>query len=337
MFVLGAGVSVPFGFPTGKSLLRILTGDPVSPRTSEEKELQLSHERLVQLLEKGFGQGCMRSLIKDLKSSMPPSIDTWLDYRPSHKIMAKRAIAAVIYEYENRCIDHAHVSDNWFEWIFSRMLRNAPTLDLFLANKITFITFNYDRLLEWKLTQAIRGVFGEKDRDRIQEAAKSILDRIIHVHGSLRYSQNSTLEGSFGLVGFSGFKRMHSKNPDNQIEDYISDAAEGIRIIGEKGSNDAEINRAIDTLTHATKVVFLGFSYDERNLQVLGTKNWAKTKPSITYNGRTHRPVMGSAFGMRQAQRDAASSEFDDNENRILLGNSDLTCVPFCDEHVFLI
>jgi hypothetical protein len=106
--------------------------------------------------------------------------------------------------------------------------------------------------------------------------------------------------------------------------------SKSIRIIGETATTDYEYSY-VSLIEGADKIIFLGFGYDDRNLQVLRLKQRVNTLLSRSYASDWELPVIGSAYGMGKAQiRDAEAAI----HSNILLGDKHLSCVPFCNEYV---
>ena len=149
---------------------------------------------------------------------------------------------------------------NWVGYLYRRLpnpFRDLPN------ETVSFLTFNYDRSLEHFLFSALSDGFGA-DEPTCVAALEKI--PIIHLHGSL---------------GPLRWQARSERNPkitfENRPYETVSDgrtlgiATKGIRIVHEdvdqgKGS---DFPRAKHLLRTAKQIYFLGFGYDQINMQRL--------------------------------------------------------------------
>jgi len=89
VLVLGAGASVPFGFPTGQGLK-----DQVCAQT-------LQYPEKIQLLETlGFDKNKIARFRTALENSGRSSVDAFLEYREDFLDIGKTAISATLLPFE---------------------------------------------------------------------------------------------------------------------------------------------------------------------------------------------------------------------------------------------
>ena len=119
VFVLGAGVSVPFGFPSGDKLLQILSGKVNTKTDSNWQETLRLHEKVVQLLKaipehpnSTLDSDMVDRFVTSLKAADPPSIDTWLTHHKEYNELGKVAIATIISHFEAKSKSDAYESDD---------------------------------------------------------------------------------------------------------------------------------------------------------------------------------------------------------------------------------
>jgi hypothetical protein len=146
VFVLGAGASVPFGFPTGLSLTRLVV---------EHLEGKAGLYGVLTNILKLDG-AYVEQFCKTLLNSGKNSIDAFLEHRPDYMDVGKAAIAAALINYEvpRRIMEYAE--DNWLRYMYSHLSAN---FDEFSENKLSIITFNYDRIVEWFLLTSLQNSF----------------------------------------------------------------------------------------------------------------------------------------------------------------------------------
>jgi hypothetical protein len=170
VLVLGAGASCPYGFPTAKELknricevfasrtpaIRLL-GDNVAPA-----------EKFLEFREAFWKSGTA-------------SIDAFLKGRPEFLDVGKFAIAywLIPFESEANLFTPPGDSGDWYEYLSERL---NPSFDEFEHNKLSIVTFNYDRSLEHYLFSSLLNWHGRSVDDCVEKFEKL---PIIHVYGQL--------------------------------------------------------------------------------------------------------------------------------------------------------
>ena len=168
VLVLGAGASCPYGFPTAKQLkncicevfasrtpaIRLL-GDNVAPA-----------EKFLEFREAFWKSGTA-------------SVDAFLKGRPEFLDVGKFAIAYCLipFESESNLFTPPGDSGDWYGYLSERL---NPSFDEFEHNKLSIVTFNYDRSLEHYLFTSLMNWHGRSVDDCIEKFAKL---PIIHVYG----------------------------------------------------------------------------------------------------------------------------------------------------------
>ena len=157
----------------------------------------------------------------------------------------------------------------WYEYLWQML---DALFEDFLKSKLTIITFNYDRSLDYFIQRAIQSNFKKSE---LETALLCASVPMIHVHGKL---------GDFADVPYGG-------QPDDGgsvSEEMVICAAKGIKVIHEAVDDSLEFSAARQALAAAQRVYYVGFSYDERSMERLGTPSQAAV------NGE----VRGCRFGM---------------------------------------
>jgi hypothetical protein len=238
VFILGAGASMPYGFPSGTALLnriiQILKGDKGN---SFMEELGYSSESIHE-----FSQA--------LTYSGRTSIDLFLEYRPEFVEIGKAAIATALIpaEKEQNLFPDAK-DDNWYQYLYGCL---STDFDKFDSNKVGFVTFNYDRSLEHYLFTAMKNGYGKSDQECADKLSKI---PFVHVHGSL------------GCLPWQG----ESNRPyePEVTEETVRHSADRIKIICESIDQDEQFHQAHTLLKEAEQVCILGFGYNKVNLDRL--------------------------------------------------------------------
>jgi hypothetical protein len=310
VFILGAGASVPFGFPTGAELVRKILSVTKSDVPDRLQGL-LCEEVCARM---GFDRHLMKDLQLTLRHAQVGSIDEFLA-QPSHKRfveLGRFLIAAHVLPMENpdRLYEVGEgVNRNWYQLLWDHLRTHGSIERLIEEARITFVTFNYDRSLEHYLFSVFRHHF-ESDSSKIEEFLRR---SIFHVHGML---------GAYRKTS-GGASRRYS--PKHDLE-ALRKAMEGINIIHEVEAfpNQSEITRRLE---EADRVVFLGFQYHSENIRKL-------------FRGVRRRSmrVIGSCYGMSDMECAAARSrigqalQMDAKEVRVG-GASALGCYDFLRQH----
>ena len=265
VLILGAGASSDFSFPVGRSLLLQICRGLSAPD-------QYLFRRMVQECE--YDEQGVEEFRFALDHSGQQSVDAFLERRPEFLDIGKAAISCALIPYENEEGLFARSIDvRWYEYLFNRM--NTPWEE-FSNNKLSIITFNYDRSLEHYLFVSLKNTYGKDD-----EAVAGLLNKmaIVHIYGQL---------GRHPYLG--GEVRPYSQTITREI---VEQCVREINIVHED-TDPSVFASAHKVLENAEKVCFLGFGYDETNLKRLRLDALEQSAK-----------VYGSARGFEQAERDS--------------------------------
>jgi hypothetical protein len=279
--VLGAGASAPYGFPTGRGLLK-----EVLERLDPKNQYPVNYEQQCGWL--GFTDSQAIEFREVLLKSGKSSVDAFLEHRPEFIPIGKAAIALSLIPYEIEARLFEPRTGAWYEYLFTEL--NARRED-FGKNQVSVLTFNYDRSLEHYLSTALQNSYNLHSSE-CREMMKHI--PIIHLHGDL---------GSPPYMGGRPFAPEFSKQS-------LEQAATGIRIIHEGFDGDEHFARARKILQQSQKICFLGFGYDPTNIQRLGV-----------HGGDISARLMGSAYGLTRAESQRVRVRFQGQATHLELGN----------------
>lgn len=268
VLILGAGASIPFGFPSGRGLLVQICTNLRNATSDTFREL-VNH---------GFQAEEVANFGYELERSGQNSVDAFLERRPELIEIGKRAIsyALIPLENEDKLVTrtaHAH----WYEFLFARMA--DVSWDEFRHNNLSVITFNYDRSLEHYLFLSLKHTYGKDDSYTVKLLQATI--PIIHVYGQL---------GKHPYLGEGG--RPYEPTVSRETVEHC---ATEIRILHE-GEKAETFSKAHALLKEATTVCFLGFGYHRTNLERLRL-------PRIPEKSE----IFGSAFDLRKAENTAVA------------------------------
>jgi hypothetical protein len=265
VFIVGAGASLDFGMPLGSGLVNMI-------RNKMLGELGTHDQPIIESAQQTQLPGDYGEAGRDIAGGMivARSIDRFLETRkdkPLVTAIGKRAIAAVIAEqeaatplaagwrnldWETRDRALAASSGTWLAKIFSLLQEGIPPAEAHhIFENASFVTFNYDRMIEQYLLLAFQHTMG-----RSLLEATALLDAIpiIHVYGSLgnpRAQQNS--------VPFPVEQHHHY---------YLELMANNLRTFTEQ-CEDGVLERTNEIIAEAEVIVSLGFAFDPLNVTAL--------------------------------------------------------------------
>ncbi len=250
VLILGAGASMPYGFPSGRELFFNIKKGLVG-------RSQGTQHLWGKLLTLGIKERILLEFQSALNYADPPSVDAFLEHRPEFLEVGKlsMAINLIPYEDENRLFNIGMSDDmpaSWYRYLMDKL--NAKDCSEFKHNKLSIVTFNYDRSLEHYLYTALKNRYGIED----EECASCLSSiPIIHVHGSL------------GLLPWQQGKYCRSYVNTVPLPE-IALASTQIIVMSEKNESANVFNTVYELLRKAAKIFFLGFGYHETNLRRLG-------------------------------------------------------------------
>jgi hypothetical protein len=283
VFVLGAGASRPFGFPTGLELSDLMAN-----------ELSPGNAGFNSLISLGYQRTQILNFRNAFFYSGKNSVDAFLEHRTDLIEIGKAATAAVLSPFErpDRIFSY---QDNWLRSLYNNL--NA-SFEEFGKNRLSVITFNYDRVVEHFFFESLRNSYQKSD-EQIHEVLKRI--PVIHLHGNL------------GYLPWEGQSKSRPFSNQNEPAS-LRVAAQGIKIIHEDitDGRDRDFERAKVLLAHADQIYFMGFGFNKTNMDRLGLRDLPR--------GRT---IMATGIGMSNQDRVLATQNCD-GKITLLPGNE--TC-----------
>jgi len=251
VLILGAGASAPYGFPTGSELrseiLKLRIEDYETIRKSEKPTLKLLNiKNLYNPLKAEEFKSKLRNTDQDT------TIDAFLSNHIEFRDIGKFSIVSVLIKCEQEGVLFNPPNEgSWYHTLFKFLNSDKNN---FKNNKLSIITFNYDRSLEmyfWKKFKDLNIC----NNDAV-ENIKSI--PIIHVYGILGQLPF--------LVDNNEVARHYNTAESNKV---IRACMDSIKIIYEDLDIDKYFKSAYKLLEDAKIVIFLGFGYHKENLERL--------------------------------------------------------------------
>jgi hypothetical protein len=229
VFILGAGASYAYGYPTGQGLREFickefehsLLGYRFRKHPEANEEILDEKNRQAKVLRDRF------------YLSTNPSIDIWLSRNKSFIPIGKIAIACGIHDTEKErpeaFRENITSEIDWYTFLFRRMIRELIGPDdykNFKNNKVSFITFNYDRSLEHFMHQSFSNTFTEIPAPE-RNMKELIPFEFLHVYGQIAKLPFQIEPDEWSLeYGY-----------DNSKDPFIEKMADNIEIIYDRNEN----------------------------------------------------------------------------------------------------
>ncbi len=281
VFILGAGASCPFGFPSGIQLIEDLCGSVIL-YDEEQKPTHLKRNKIILPDHAGAGNvvTSIREFQNQLYGSGSNSIDRFLIENESKWMeLGKKLLAYVLYYYEWRYSKLLFkVTNNWYRKLIEK-IGEQSNYDSFCQN-VKFITFNYDRTLEFFLLNHFKNYYSKSNEDCDEKLSKI---EIIHLYGVLsdlklefnHQSINSCVRQAGNILPYGLKPNSKDLNlvPKVQefmlLEEFLREIPESDIELIRKGNVPDTFAKAIEVLKNAEDVYIFGFGFDNENVKKL--------------------------------------------------------------------
>jgi hypothetical protein len=261
VLILGAGVSMDYGFPSARALKADIC-EQFSNENGEANKLFCNAEYSYTPLD-------LIQFCQALRLSAQPSVDAFLERNSAYMTMGKMAIAYCLIPYEQELKLFPPRSDlHIYEYIFSRL---GSDLDTFGDNRLSVITLNYDRSFEHFLATAL---YNSNHTSCTEQRAEDAVTKIpiVHLYGQLAYLPWQSPVSSHSYKA----NPMRRFRPDRRYAD-VNQAAAAIKVISDKRDaeleTDSDFLKAWKVIREAETICFFGFGYNRANLQRLRINN----------------------------------------------------------------
>ena len=245
----------PYGFPSGQELLE---------KVYKHLDLKIEIARIGTVVERlGFSTSEINEFRTALSRSGQNSVDAFLEHNKEFEKIGKAAIAEVLLKYESSVhLFEGKRTENWYQLLFSAMITNS-SFEEFGDNKLTIITYNYDRSLEHFLFTALKNSYHSKSYDECIAQISKL--NIYHLHGTLGKLPWQTKDEN--LVVNYDLSNISAKQ--------VQIASQSIKIIHESEKIENSYEQAHICLQTAKRIYFLGFGYHLTNLtRLIGSLNY---------------------------------------------------------------
>jgi hypothetical protein len=310
VFILGAGASWHYGYPTGEELVKkvlekaellsnFLENSVHTVNLQWPKFVEPAKTNVVDEVRRNWQvvlDKC-KALKAGLEQVRPLVIDYYLGWNASFKDLGRLLIAWVILDCERRCMEAGGgninrrgqnpvanlklFNDDWCRFLLHKLAINCKTSSDLFKNQVKFVTFNYDLSLEIALSNGLAHI--QLLKPQVIEFLAE--DRIFHIYGKVRNGiVPSTLAWSDEAKNPKALDGPALLNYQRGYKDFLDalyEASLSIRVIGpeDKGSDEAVIQKAREAIERATYVYILGYGFDENNSKRLGFQQ------SLSHNG----------------------------------------------------
>ncbi|MFA6978634.1 MAG: hypothetical protein WC209_04840 [Ignavibacteriaceae bacterium] len=260
VFILGAGASAPYKFPTADGLKKQIINESSSLLSSFN---DAGNKIFVRYLDKK--PIYYEDFIEGYNKAKTISIDLYLNINPHLADFGKMAIAVCLNKAElaygnegsNSIFKNVDMTD-WLEYLFNNFIINGITnlehLNDYEPN-ITFITFNYERSLEYFLWTTLSNHFSllsYEDKFKLYKKFK-----IFHIYGDLG-DYDDVIKGRNGANKLGGIDSLY----------VLNRISKNIKTIYER--KEAQDNSNIKTeLQTAKNIFFMGYGFGKENNAML--------------------------------------------------------------------
>jgi hypothetical protein len=255
--ILGAGSSYPYNFPLGSGLIDSIDEAIKEVVVEAGKIGSLEKDRIVRQFQ---------DFQKEFRG-FRGTIDHFLNLHNNYDTIGRLAIAMAILlsEKKERIRLPGGNSDAWREVLFEKMrqgILNSDNPDEFAKNSISFITFNYDRSFENAFYNYLKGTFDNRIVDDRICANLANHYNPIHIYG-----QAGILPWQEQF--YTGTDSIPYKFNISELYKYAEKTVDQLHKMYKERQKSTAIQAAIERISKATYVIFLGFGYDADNLRLL--------------------------------------------------------------------
>ena len=286
VIVLGAGASAQFGFPLGDALRnQIISGigslgnrfvDSDFPRLesigadnvdffNKNPFLALASYMSSPLAQPNLPENVQSEQMlsklfefhEDMKIQTHDTVDQFISANPKHqfigKVLLSQQIMLVMYERAGHQLRLRAFADreyhhrrNWYQQLINRIRDGAQDSQSLVNNKLSVVTFNYDRSLERALETSLANTEIHQGADY-----KKVVS-IFHVNGTpSELPRDVTNVGNFILECAQNF---------HLVEEAVGSEVKEVRV------------QAHSAISNAEGVYVLGFDFDPSNVSAIGLR-----------------------------------------------------------------
>jgi hypothetical protein len=321
VFVIGAGASAEIDMPVGNALKKTIAKFLNQKAPPSETAIIQAIDGAIRLcsmdqteMDNAFVN--MKTIADKIATALPlaESIDNYLNAHKGNECIEVLGKIGIVYSIlhaeaysklkKTSVIPFDEIEETWYAALFKKIVQGGQ-LGHFTKKlkEITFITFNYDRSLEYYLYHAIQTYF-----DISAEHSKTIVNDMNIYHP---YGQAGLLPFQDGLDSIE-----YGELPDDQqvytFSRQIKTFMEGV-----DESSDT-YKKIVNSLVEANRVIFLGFAYYKQNMDLLYPQKIPGSKMVngiLTYQGIVQ--YYGTAFGFSENEYNAIRMNIQSKDERM--------------------
>jgi hypothetical protein len=292
VFVLGAGASRHYGFPTGEEIVDEIVkhADALFQAVNllkQTNDVLLLRYQLENPREDGPNsvgtpgalhlwnslQSECHQLIKRVRTVNPLVIDYFLGHNPDLHSIGRLLIGAAIVSKSSslprpptKWPDGSQSRNDWGRYIFYKLSENCVESSDLLRNQVRFVTFNYDTSLDdyLRASLASTNIFQRSDVDAFLGG-----DRITHVYGSIGpATEASPIPISLGNIMSHADYAATSKAYQHWNDVY--ERSRALRVIDPHSKPGDELELARRFVAEAAHIYILGYGFDHNNSKRVG-------------------------------------------------------------------
>lgn len=350
VFVLGAGASVPYGFPTGAKLIQTMRKERFSYGQPENTQILASlgfdglgirfqdgSDALRYWEQSGHGRLCNK-WTRLIRGSVILTIDQFLKNLEDDKTreLGKRLMARQILASERKsCKNESDVkTDSTFpsmhslDWIQAFLTRVdlLQNWEEYLRSTV-FLTFNYDRVLEFFIERYL-----VVDKSWPRERARKFIEEDVSIHH---------MNGHIGSLEQVPFGNLSDETPEfdplfdpvGKQESHVdwTSISHRMRTVWEDPEHHQSAATTLEKAKEATfkarRIFVIGTSYIPENLEAIGlhsgagsrTKVWSQTQLACTVSGLSDAQVQRAVLLMGIPQNLAEDHFFKKTANDFIV------------------
>ncbi len=258
-YILGAGASIEYDFPTGYEMYKNAIADLISEDSFLYKTLFNTYDPLL-----------IGNFADDLNNNDLNSIDEFVSFHTDYEDIAKSVIAFYILINESKGKLYNKDRQRWYKYFWDKNRRQD--IDDIDFNDTRILTFNYDRSFEEYLFSTMSNTYKDKLGSEVKNKVRKKINSlsIKHIYGKvceLPWQNENTYSIDYGY--------KDSKKLEENINDDIEASKSFIELIYDKRTKDSKLlMQILSILNMSDRLVFLGFGFDEFNVSRLNLKDY---------------------------------------------------------------
>ena len=304
LFILGAVASKPYGYPTGKELRRYICKD--FSRNLDYDEVYSGYN----VAKTITFESTINTFTNAFSNSSIHSIDKFITLNQDFSEVAKIAIIKKIMSDEQNSRFNEDMNDekeDWYSYFYNEMISEViknEEIDKIKENNISFITFNYDRSLEFFIYNSLINSFRTLNdrKNKVIELYRQF--PVYHVYGKIN---DFPWESNNGL----DYRSMS----DGPYERFI----DNIRIIYDK-RREEDLEKIKALFDKYNRIFFMGFGFAKENLDILSIPEVIKP---------THE-IFCSAYGLTEKEILRIKVRFKRHKKLFFVQGSNLNLLKTC-------